>query len=150
MGGGGIRKCLRERADVDGKKLFLCLKVLVAAIGPPNIVTVLCIYCSSNSAHSPLGVSIKFLLFYFILFYFILLLGKKKTASQDQRSVVSDPALHVKTKLRPCRAKLVSGNCCRYHGNGQFVVVSSVCSGGVTRVLNWRPPTSKKRGVLFF
>lgn len=67
--------------------------------------------------------------------------------SQDQRSVVGDPALHVKTKPRPCRAKRVSGKCCRYRGNGQFVVVSSVCSGGVTRYSNWRPTTSKKRGV---
>lgn len=69
------------RTDVDGKKLFLCLKVFVAAIGPPNIVTVWCIYCSSNNtpiAPPLLGVSIKFILFYLVPFLFILLQEKSE------------------------------------------------------------------------
>lgn len=139
------------RTVVDGKKLFLCLKVCVAATGPPNIVTVLCIYCSSNSTHTPpWGINkVYSILFASVSFYSSA--GEK--VSRDSGSVASDPALHVKTQPRPCPAKLVSRNCCRYCGNGQFVVVSSVCvcvcSGGVTRVSNCRPPTSKKRGVLF-
>lgn len=54
------------RTDVDGEKLFLCLKVVVAAIGPPNIVTVWCIYCSTQNTHFlPWGINKV----YSILFY---------------------------------------------------------------------------------
>lgn len=144
------------RTVADGRKLFLCREVVVvvaAAIGTPCVdtVTVLCIYCCCNTTYFHLGVSIKFILFYssYILYFCRKKEKKKKNLSRDQGSAVSDPALHVTTKPRPtphsCHAK-----CCCCHGYGQFVVVSSVCSGAVMRMSNPRPPTSKRRGFYFF
>lgn len=124
-----------------GRSCSCLWKVVVAAASdPPNIVTALCICCSCYNTQPP---SPSPSLWSINKVYSI-------KVSQNQGSVVSDPALHVKTKPRPCsRAKQVSGNCCRYRGDGQFAVVSSVCSGGVTRASNWQPPTSKKKKVCF-